>query len=195
MTKKQEKVWQRFVRYTLNLILVLALGLLIFVGVSAARLNKDDAFLAGYKPFVISSDSMAPTYLKNGLVLIKQGDFSTIKTGEMIAFKAQALDGKPAFHRVVEITSEGIVTKGDANKIKDSQVVTKQAYLGHEVWHTNITVELLPLLKTPKGIIYLIVLPVILIILLSQTVKTIRRERKREPLETSESESAKRRTP
>lgn len=193
MTKKQEKVWQRFVRYTLNLILVLALGLLIFVGVSAARLNKDDAFLACYKPFVISSDSMAPTYLKNGLVLIKQGDFSTIKTGEMIAFKAQALDGKPAFHRVVEITSEGIVTKGDANKIKDSQVVTKQAYLGHEVWHTNITVELLPLLKTPKGIIYLVVLPVILIILLTQTVKTIRRERK--PLETSESESTKRRTP
>lgn len=186
-SSKQETVWHRVLRYLLNLIMVLALALVVFVGVYATRFKQDDAFLAGYKPFVISSDSMAPTYRKYGVVLIKQGDFKAVKQGEMIAFKAEALGGKPAFHRVVDVTPEGIVTKGDANKIKDTQLVTDKTYLGHEVWHTNLTVKILPLLKTPKGIIYLIVLPLILIILLRQTVKTLMRERRRQQAETADS--------
>ncbi len=157
MTVKPEKLWHRLFRYLLNLLLVLALAFVVFAGIYATRFNKDDAFLAGYKPYVLSSDSMAPTYQKNGIVLVKQGNFKAIKQGEMIAFKADALGGKPAFHQVVERTPEGLITKGDANKVKDTQIVTDKAYLGHEVWHTNITVKLIPLLKTPKGILYLIV--------------------------------------
>lgn len=187
MTKKQERIWHRILRYLLNLILALALALLIFAGIYATQFKQEDAFLAGYKPFIVSSDSMAPTYQKNGLVLIEQGDFKAIKKGEMIAFRAEALGGKPAFHRVVDITPQGLITKGDANKVKDSQLVTNKTYLGHEVWHTNITVKILPLLKTPKGIIYLIVLPILLIILLNQTIKTMRRERKRKPRQTVDS--------
>lgn len=187
MSKRQESSWQKLKRYTLNLFLVLAVGLVSMTAIYALYFNKEDAFIAGYKPYVISSDSMAPIYRKNSIVLVKQGNFKTIKTGEKIAFKVQELEGKPAFHRVVAVTPEGVVTKGDANKIRDAHLVTDKTYLGHEVWHTNIAVTLLPLLKTPKGIIYLIVLPIILMILLSQTLKIIMRERRSKQLELADS--------
>jgi signal peptidase len=171
--KKRETRWQKGKRITLNILLTLAVLLVLLAAVYAVFFNREDAFIFGYKPFVISSESMEPTYSKYGIVLIKRENFEDIQVGEPIAFKADALGGKPAFHRVLEITAEGIVTKGDANKIADSQLITAETYLGRAVWHTNVTAKLIPLLQTPKGILFIVVLPVVLIILIVIAVKLL----------------------
>lgn len=63
MKQKQETTWQKIKRYILNSLMILALALTVFTAVYATRFNKDDAFIGGYKPYVISSDSMAQLYL------------------------------------------------------------------------------------------------------------------------------------
>jgi signal peptidase len=137
-------------------------------------LDRDDTFLFGYKPFVIGSESMEPEIRKNGIVVIKKAGMDEVKEGDNIAFYADAMGGAPVFHRVIEVTPEGFVTKGDANKIPDGQIVDGGAFIGKEAWHTNITAKLIPLLKTPKGILT-VTLPICFIVLLVVFVKTLKR--------------------
>ena len=173
-TPKSENPWQKATRIVLNVLLVLALGLAILAAVYAKSFKQADTFVFGYKPFVVSSDSMAPKYRKYSLVLVKKDAFKTVEVGELIAFKAQALGGQPAFHRVRQITDAGILTKGDANKQADTQLINADSYLGSEVWHTNLTADLVPVLKTPRGIFFLVVSPLVLVFLIVMAIKILK---------------------
>jgi signal peptidase len=117
---------------------------------------------------------MEPACRKYAVVLVKNDTYDDVEAGELVAFTAEALGGKPAFHRVVEVTPDGFVTKGDANKINDGQIVNRDSFLGREVWHTNLTADLIPLLTTPKGALFLVALPVLLIFLTVVFIKILR---------------------
>jgi len=158
-TKKMKNV-------LINILLTTSVMLVSFAILSLFIFNNEDTFLLGYKPYIISSESMEPTYKKNALVIIKKADFSTIQIGDVIAFKAQAFGNKPAFHRVIDVADTGFITKGDAVKIRDDQIVNGNTFLGKDIWHTNFTASMIPLLQTPRGIINIIILPIIGIVFL-----------------------------
>jgi signal peptidase len=159
----------------INIFLALAILLVVISTASIFLADRENAFLLGYKPFVVGSESMAPEVQKYGVAIIKKTDMDEVEEGDNIAFRAVRMGGAPVFHRVIEITPEGFVTKGDANKIADDQIVDEEAFIGKEVWHTNVTATLLPLLKTPKGILMVIVLPIALIVLIVILVKVLKR--------------------
>ena len=52
----------------------------------ATRDNQNVANLLGYTPMAVQSDSMAPTFDKGDLILIKKCDTSTLKEGDIICF-------------------------------------------------------------------------------------------------------------
>jgi signal peptidase len=176
--KAKEPAGKKIKRIILDVLLAVAILAVVSAAVSAIFFNNEDTFLLGYKPYIVSSESMAPAYRKYAVVLVKNQTYDEVEPGELIAFRADELGGKPAFHRVVEITPDGFITKGDANKINDGQVVDREAFLGRRVWHTNLTADLIPLLMTPKGFIFIIVLPVLLIFLIIIFIKVLQIARK-----------------
>lgn len=73
-----------------------------------------------YPMAAITSNSMWPTLKKGDLVLIKGVSKNEITVGDIVVF----VNEKNAFtiHRVVELGEETLVTKGDANAVRDEAV-------------------------------------------------------------------------
>lgn len=105
--------------------------------------------VAGYHPVIVLSGSMEPTFPVGSVLYYRQRGFTDIKMGDAITF---VTGDNQVFvtHRVYKINeiSETFVTKGDANKTTDPQVVPyshvrgvvasyKLPYMGYYVGFIN----------------------------------------------------------
>lgn len=100
--------------------------------------------LFGYKPLVVLSGSMEPTY-KVGAIIYYES-FDEIKKDDVIVFSNS--DDSFVTHRVVELKDDKYVTKGDANESVDAELVEVHnikgkaikfniPYLGYYVQYVN----------------------------------------------------------
>jgi signal peptidase len=158
-----------------NVLLVFSLVVLVLAAILAILGRTSDIYIFGYKPFIITTGSMETDYMTYSTAIVKKGGYDKVKVGDVIAFRAPAIGGGLAFHRVVEITDQGFHTKGDYNKVIDSDIVTGDNYVGHEVWHTNLTAYYMQNLKGPWGIWRMVVAPLVSLILLIVAVWLLRR--------------------
>ena len=163
-------------RLASNLFFIGALVILAVVVVFCVLLGRADNFYVfGYKPFIIATGSMETNYMTNSTVVIKKGGYDDVRVGDVIAFRAKAMGNKMAFHRVVAITNDGFVTKGDHNASADTDTVGRDNYIGHEAFHTNATAYFMQELQAPGGFFKVIVLPILAILLTVVAVYIIRR--------------------
>jgi signal peptidase I, archaeal type len=79
--------------------------------------------LFGFRPMVVLSPSMEPTYPVGSLIYYKNAGFDDIQIGDAITFKIG--DNSLATHRVVEVNADTqeLVTKGDNNPSNDPNPV------------------------------------------------------------------------
>lgn len=105
---------------------VLALLLVLFVTIFAAKMKGEVPRIFGYSVMNIVSGSMEDEISKDSYILIKKTSPEKIEKGDIICFYSQdpTIYKIPNTHRVVEepiVTDSGIefVTKGDANLIED----------------------------------------------------------------------------
>lgn len=150
----------------LNTMLVFSLLAVVLAVGWAVFIKTDDAFLFGYKPYIVVSESMEPSIQKYAFVLIKQGGFDDVEVGDVIAFRSALFSGAPVLHRVVSISPVGLVTKGDAANTADEYIVTRDNFLGCELWHTNLTSILYRMCQTPQGFFMVVILPSMIVITL-----------------------------
>jgi len=162
-----------------NIFLVFSILIVLMAAVWTLFFNTPDAFLFGYKPYIVASESMQPGIMKYAFVIIEKGGYADVETGEVIAFKTSRMSGQSVLHRVVDVTPEGFVTKGDAVRIADDKVVTGDEFLGRKIWHTNLTAIVYGLLQTPKGIFLVVGLPSLIIAFLIITTKAVKKAIKR----------------
>ncbi|MDR2524334.1 MAG: signal peptidase I [Candidatus Nomurabacteria bacterium] len=137
--------------------------------------RSDDLYLFDYKPFLIATGSMETQYMTNSFVVIKKGGFENVKVGDAIAFHAEALDGKMAFHRVVRTVETGFVTKGDFNDKEDAQIITAENFIGHEVFHSNLTAQYMQELARPGGVWRVAILPGVAVVFVGLAIYLLRR--------------------
>lgn len=153
-------------------IMILACAITLTV---LAKKSGEAVSIVGFRPFIVASGSMEPTYRVNGLVIVHNDNFDDIKVDDVVAFRSKGLGGKPALHRVVAVLGEGdqknLVTKGDSNQEPDGTTVDKDDYMGRAVWHTNLTAVYFSILQQPAGWIRAIVLPILILILLYFAVR------------------------
>ena len=102
--------------FSSTLYFLLFLYLIIFIPV-----------LWGYKPLVIISGSMEPILKVGGILYYKEIDTQDYKINDIVVFKSTKY---LISHRIVEITDNGFITKGDANKNIDSNKVYYDKALG-----------------------------------------------------------------
>lgn len=82
---------------------------------------------AGYK-FVYNGSSMKPTF-KPGQLLYIQPEARDVEIGDVIVYKGQ-IDSRNIVHRVVSVSANGFLTRGDNNKGLDPYLVERHQVLG-----------------------------------------------------------------
>ena len=117
---------------------------------SASMVIVNTGIIDAWPPTIVGmmpTGSMSP-YIEPGDVLLvdNAAHFQDVKVDDVIVY---ALDHNRIAHRVVERTDSGLITKGDANPVKDTLPVTEEQHIGiiydfHEMPLLNDLFTLLP---------------------------------------------------
>ena len=182
------------------LVVILAVGMMIFTIISVTTFNRNDRHLFGYRAYVVTSDSMSKTDFDAGdLILVKNVDPATLKEGDIITYMSQNPEsfGETITHKIRSITKDangnpGFITYGTTTDTDDATIVTYPYVLGkYEKAIPNVG-TFFTFLKTTQGYFVCIFIPFMLLILY-QGLNCIRlfRRYKREQLQEMETERAK----
>jgi len=140
-------------------------------------------FMLFYRPVPLAGDthyltvhsgSMEPALPVGSVVVIKPVDPNKLQKDEIICFKLS--NPQSITHRIIDITDEGFVTKGDANEDPDSFVVQKKNIIGKVVFTIPYVGYLNHFVKTPLGFTLFIILPATIII--AEEIRNIINHRK-----------------
>lgn len=91
------------------------------------RSSIDSSGLFGYKGYTVISGSMEPTIGVGDFVVVHNDGFASVTPKQIISFVS---DNIVVTHRVIEPSEDGLVTRGDANEVKDVSHVTADNYIG-----------------------------------------------------------------
>ena len=182
------------------LVVILAVGMMIFTIISVTTFNRNERHLFGYRAYVVTSDSMSKTDFDAGdLILVKNVDPATLKEGDIITYMSQNPEsfGETITHKIRSITKDangnpGFITYGTTTDTDDATIVTYPYVLGrYEKAIPNVG-TFFTFLKTTQGYFVCIFIPFMLLILY-QGLNCIRlfRRYKREQLQEMEAERAK----
>lgn len=156
------------------LMVVIAVGMMVFTIVSVSTFDRTDRSLFGYKAFIVLSDSMSATDFETGdLVIVKEVDCSTLKEGDIIAYTSQNASnyGETVTHKIRQLTTDangqpGFVTYGTTTDSDDETVVTYPYVLGKYPCSIPKMGTFFQFLKTTPSYIICILTPFLLLILL-----------------------------
>ena len=134
-----------------------------------------------YEP--VYSGSMEPAIPVGGVVVIKAVDTETLKVGDIICFKLSESTTTSITHRIINITDEGFITKGDANEDPDQWIVKKENVIGKVILTIPYIGYIGYFVRTPIGFTLLIILPASLIIILEirNIIKELKKTKTKKP--------------
>ena len=91
------------------------------------------SYMVGIRELVVVSGSMEP-YIKTGSLCIvnTRASISDIDEGDIVTY---SLLDSYITHRAVEVSFNGIITKGDANRVNDIGFVTEDNFQGKVIGH------------------------------------------------------------
>lgn len=121
---------------------------LIFMG---RVMGVEHPTIFGYSIAVVVSGSMEPSLSVDDLLVnrlqshYKEGDIITFQSGNSLTT-----------HRIVRISDKGYVTQGDANNAPDQEIISPEAVVGQVVQVIPKVGRILAFLKTPLGMILLV---------------------------------------
>ncbi|HWS29711.1 MAG TPA: signal peptidase I [Clostridia bacterium] len=114
-------------------ILFLILVLFLLYSLVADRDDNGSIRIGPYAYMTVLSSSMEPAISAGDVVVTKACDPNAVSVGDIITFRPYAGTGVLLTHRVVEITDEGLLTRGDANNMNDENPILPQASISRVV--------------------------------------------------------------
>lgn len=167
------RVWQKLSTILVWLVVIFAVGMMIFTVISVNTFNRNDRSIFGYKAYIVLSDSMSATDFNAGdLVLVKSVDPTTLVAGDIIAFTSQDTDsyGQTITHKIRRVTVDGngnpaFVTYGTTTDTDDASLVTYPFIQGKYEARLPKVGTFFQFLKTTPGYIVCILLPFLCLIL------------------------------
>lgn len=179
------KAWKVIRSIFVWLMVILAVGMMVFTVISVSTFDRVDRKLFGYRAFIVLSDSMSKTDFNAGdLVLVKEVDPATLQEGDIIAYTSQntANYGETVTHKIRSLTTDasgepGFITYGTTTDTDDETVVTYPYVLGKYSSHIPKVGTFFQFLKSTPGYIVCILVPFLVLILL-EGVRCIRLFRK-----------------
>lgn len=120
-------------------VLIFAFVALLIINMIVCRVQNRPVNFFGYSFSVVQTNSMEPEIMTGDLIVFKKVDFSTLDVGDTIVFKADdnfkdgagnSLEGYTIVHKIMEVTAEGLVTKGVNNVANDGGLRTADEVYG-----------------------------------------------------------------
>lgn len=109
----------------------------------------------GWRPYVVRTGSMVPA-LHPGDALLLRPATTPPQHGELLTFGVRGGQDRVVTHRVVDVTPDGITTKGDANRTADPWTVPYDRVVGRPELVLPRLGMLLVYLQQPAGIASLV---------------------------------------
>lgn len=142
----------RLVQLGLTILLALLLACNLYLLFLQRVVGVRGATVAGFSLAVISSGSMEPVLEVDDLILNHAQD--SYRVGDIITFDSGT---GLTTHRIVAITPEGFITRGDSNNVADQDPVAPDAVVGRVVAVLPVMGRVLAALRTPLGLTVLLV--------------------------------------
>ena len=137
-------------------------------------------FVSGIRLCAVVSGSMEPNLPTWSLSIVStRAKYENIQVGDIVVYERES-DGKRIIHRVIEITDEGMVTKGDHNRVADEGFTTAENFFGKYLFHVPWLGKLPILIRTPLGYA---VIGVVLALLIVTTIADERKAKQQEAAE------------
>ncbi len=162
------------------LLVVAAVGMMIFTIVSVNTFDRNDRSLFGYKAYIVRSDSMnsvngdtSKGYFDSGdLIFIKELDnYSDLQAGEIISYTSTNTEnfGETVTHMIRSKVTDaegvpGFITYGTTTDTNDNNIVTYPYVLGKYTGRLAGVGTFFQFLKTTPGYIVCIFLPCLILI-------------------------------
>ena len=136
--------------------------------------------ILGLHLLVVKSGSMEPT-IKTGSLIIDKAEPS-YKIGDIITFKNPTNLAETITHRIDDIKSQSLVTKGDANNAPDADEIDQAQIIGKVIFKIPYFGYVVAFARTTPGLIILIIIPATIIIYeeINKIKKEIKARRKSE---------------
>lgn len=176
-----KKVLAIFKNILVWLIVLVAVGMLIFTIISLTTVNHNDRSLFGYKTFIVLSDSMKATDFEAGdLVVSKAVDPRTLQAGDIISFQSTNPEsyGSVVTHKIREVQKDKrgnpvFVTYGTTTNTNDKSTVAANRVLGQYQFRLAGVGRFFQFMKTVPGYILCIFLPFFVLIVI-QGIESVR---------------------
>ncbi len=154
-------------------VVAVAVSMMIFTFVSVSTFDRADRNLFGYKAFIVLSDSMSATDFDAGdIVFVKEVDPSTLKEGDIIAFRSQDPSnyGETVTHKIRKLTTDqngnpAFTTYGTTTDTDDQYPVSHPFVLGKYQFRLPKIGSFFNFLKTTPGYIICIFVPFLILVL------------------------------
>lgn len=163
--------WQmvkRVVTWTSNIFMIILLFIcaLTMYSIVQTKSNPEEIpTILGYKAMIVLTGSMEPVLEPRDLIVVKTIDPLKVKVNDVITYKNS--QNTMVTHRVVDVKDAAgniaYETKGDANNVKDEEIVQSDQLVGSLLFSIPKAGYLVTFFKSPTGIAVLIVLPFLLL--------------------------------
>lgn len=140
---------------------IISWGLLIgFIIITGLTVMSNYNILGKYRSFLVQSGSMEPSIMTGDIIIIKSNNQYNIN--DVITF--EDTQNRRVTHRIIDNNDNKIITKGDANKSKDSEKINKSQIIGKVVFVIPKLGYLVSFGKSFWGLLFFIIVPGILIL-------------------------------
>lgn len=156
-------------------LIVFTLCVMLFTVITLRTVDARDRNLFGYRMMIVQSDSMAATDFEAGdLIFVKEVDPATLKEGDIIAFFSRNSHnfGETVTHKIRSVTEDEhgwtiFITYGTSTDADDEMPVHFSDVQGIYVGRIKNLGLFFAFLRTPKGYISFIMIPMLIMIFAS----------------------------
>ncbi len=107
--------------------------------------------ILGWRFCAVQTGSMEPNIPTYSMCLVStRVSYDDLKIGDVVVYERER-DNTRIVHRVIAITPDGIVTKGDANQLDDGVSVTADNLYARYIGHVPYLAHFANLVRSPFG--------------------------------------------
>lgn len=156
MKKIQKRKSKVILRRLFLVVIGLILGVHVYLANARNIVGNQMPMPFGIGSAVVLSGSMEPVLSRGDLIFVQETE--EVNTGDIVVYQ---LENSLIVHRVITVSQETVVTKGDANNTADEPIKREQIK-GVVRLHIPYIGIVLNVMKTPAGIIVTLILAFVL---------------------------------
>ncbi len=144
-----------------SLKIIVSIFFFILFGIVLFTLFSSRFSVEGYHSYNVQTGSMVPVIPVGSLVLVHPD--TAYSVGEIITFNRGSIT---VTHRIHAIKNGVFITKGDANKVADPELVHSNDIIGKDLLIIPYVGKIVDYLKTIPGFLIFVALPILIYIVL-----------------------------